>query len=329
MTSSAFAQAPAGEDAPAGEAAPAPEADQAPAEEAPAEEAAEDPRLVEARERIARGEQLYEEGNFDAALQEFLRTRELLQGHQLRFLVLYNMARCEERLFRYGEAMDHYRAFLSEGGEFTEHAADVRAKIELLEGLLGRVTISVNLRAYEVWVDGRKIGETLTEILVPGGTHTIEIRADGYTDKQEQVDVAAQSEATVDFQMERLAEEYEGLPPALFFATAGAAVAAAVGGLAFGLVAVNKSGETDGRTPHLATPGERNAIQRNARNADILFGTAALLATTAIIFAVLADWDDEEDPNMVSEGAEEAGLRLQVAPMVGPQAGGVALGGQF
>ncbi len=321
----AMAQEPVGEEGAAGEAADVEAEAEAPA----AEEPAEDPRIAEARERIARGEALYEENNYEAALAEFNTTRELLRGHQLRFLVLYNIARCQERLFRYSEAMASYASFLEEGGAFTDHAADVRAKIELLNGLLGTVRITVNLRNYEVWVDSRRIGENQTEILVPGGAHVVEIRSDGYTPEQQEVQVAAQSEATATFELERLAEEYEGLPPVLFWVTAGAAVGAALGGMAFGLVALNKGNEPDGRSPRLATADEVDSIQRNARNADILFGTAALLATTAIIFAVLTDWDDEEDPNAISTDEAEARLRLQVAPIVSRTAAGLSLGGSF
>ena len=95
--------------------------------ETPAADADADARLAEARERIGRGEQLYADGSYEAALAEFTETLDLLRGHQLRYLVLYNMAKCQERLFLYDAALASYRAFLEQGGAFTELEGEVRA----------------------------------------------------------------------------------------------------------------------------------------------------------------------------------------------------------
>ncbi|HJL05611.1 MAG TPA: PEGA domain-containing protein [Polyangiaceae bacterium LLY-WYZ-15_(1-7)] len=339
----AFAQDPAGgEDAEAegaaaegaeGEPAAEAEADAAEGDAAEAEADAgdADPRLQEARERIARGEQLYAEESYEAALAEFNETLDLLRGHQLRFLVLYNIAKCQERLFRYQDALTAYRGFLEQGGAFSELAAEVRAKIELLEGLLGTVTLRVSVPTYEVWVDDRLIGESETEILLPGGSHTVEIRAEGYVPAQQQVNVAAQAERSLTFELERLAEEFEGLSPALFWTGAAVTLLAVAGGAAFGLKALNESNDIDSRDPALATRGEIDDVRRFSRNADIFFGVAGLAATTTIIFALFTDWggDDEDDPAAPAEDEAEAGLQLRLAPSIGQDGAGLTLGGRF
>lgn len=280
------------------------------------------PQLVEARERIARAESLYDSESYDAALAEFQRALALLEGHEMRFFVLFNIGRCQEKLFRYSEAMASYRGFLEQGGADTEYAPQVTAKIDLLEGLLGTVRVSVNIRGYELWVDDRMVGTDVTEILVPGGSHVVEIRAEGYVQAQQQVDVAARDESELSFEMEELAEEFEGLHPGLFWTGVGVTVVALAGGIAFGAQALSRSNDVGSREPSIATSAEVDDIKSSARNADILFGIAALAATTTVIFAVFTNFggDDGDDD-------EEASVRVQ--PAAGPGGAGVSIQGSF
>ena len=282
-----------------------------------------DARLAEARERIARGEQLYTDGSYEAALAEFTETLELLRGHQLRYLVLYNMAKCQERLFLYDAALASYRAFLEQGGAFTELEGEVRAKIDMLDGLLGTVRISVDVRNYEVWLDDRRVGEGLDAILVPGGTHKVEIRAEGYVPAQQEVQVAARAERTVTFELERLAEEFEGLPPALFWSATGVAVVAAGVGVGFGIRALQQRSDVDARMPALGTASVASGIRKSALLADVMFGVAGGAAIAALMFALFTEWGDDDD----EESAGEATVRLNVSPS---RTGlGVGLGGSF
>ena len=48
-------------------------------------------------------------GNFDGALAEYTHIYALLETHERRFFVLFNMGRCNERLFRYAEALEMAR----------------------------------------------------------------------------------------------------------------------------------------------------------------------------------------------------------------------------
>ncbi|MCB9633319.1 MAG: PEGA domain-containing protein [Sandaracinus sp.] len=289
--------------------------------ETPAADADADARLAEARERIGRGEQLYADGSYEAALAEFTETLDLLRGHQLRYLVLYNMAKCQERLFLYDAALASYRAFLEQGGAFTELEGEVRAKIDMLDGLLGTVRVSVNARNYEVWVDDRRVGEGLDTFLVPGGTHKVEIRADGYVPAQQEVQVAARAERSLNFELERLAEEFEGLSPVLFWSATGVAVVAVGVGAGFGIRALQQRSDVDARTPPLGTDGESDDIRKSALLADVMFAVAGAAAITAVIFALFTDWgDDDDDPSATR-------LRLDVGPTRGGL--GVGLGGSF
>lgn len=90
------------------------------------------PNMVEARERMVRGEALFVAGNFDAALAEFQRAYELAGDHPNRYLVLYNIGQCHELSFRSDEALRVYREYLRLGGDEAEDRENVEAHVEEL-----------------------------------------------------------------------------------------------------------------------------------------------------------------------------------------------------
>ncbi len=302
---------------------------EAEAEEAPAEP--EDPNVVEARERIARANELFNNENYDAAVAEFIEILELLGDHPVRFQVLYNIAKSYEALFRYGKAMEYYEQFLAEGGGETALAPEVNAKIQLLEGLLGTILIVVDVPEYEVWVDDRVVGNDLERVLVPGGSHVVEIRAPGYVPNQREVQVPARSERTVEFELEELAEEFEGLPSWMFWTATGFAVASAGVGVAYGVLALMRRNEIDEFKDNRfggvgdVDESDREEVRSLARNADIFYGAALLFGTAAIIFAVFTEWGDEEEGE--ADATDEATLRL--TPAFSRDSAGLWLEGTF
>jgi len=301
---------------------------EAEAEEAPAEP--EDSNVVEARERIARANELFNDENYDAAVAEFIEILELLGEHPVRFQVLYNIAKSYEALFRYGKAMEYYEHFLEEGGGETALAPEVNAKIELLQGLLGTILIVVDVPDYEVWVDDRMVGRNLERVLVPGGSHVVEIRAPGFVQNQQEVQVPARAERTVTFELEELAEEFEGLPSWMFWTATGAAVLAAAGGVVYGVLAITRRNEIDDLLNNefggvgSVGPEDREDVKNLSRNADIFFGTALLLGTAAVIFAVFTEWGDED-----ADGDADEGASFRLSPAVGRDSAGLWLEGTF
>jgi len=298
------------------------------AEEAPAEP--EDPNVVEARERIARANELFDNENYDAAVAEFIEILELLGEHPVRFQVLYNIAKSYEALFRYGRAMEYYRLFLAEGGSETALAPEVNAKVQLLEGLLGTILIVVDVPEYEVWVDDQVVGANLERVLVPGGSHVVEIRAPGFVPTQKEVQVPARAERTVEFELEELAEEFEGLPRWMFWTATGLAVASAGVGVAWGVLALLRRNEIKELKRNefggVGSVGEEDQeeVRNLARNADIFYGAALLFGTAAIIFAVFTEWDDEEEGE-----DDEVETELRLAPAIGRDSAGLWLEGTF
>ena len=303
------------------DAAPGP--DQAEQVEAAPEEP-QPPNMVEANERVARGEALFEQGDFDAALAEFERAYEVIGEHPARYIVLYNIGQAHERRFRYDLAMRYYRRYLEEGGPQAEDRATVEATIRTLEGLLATIHVTVNVPEAEVWVGDRQVGTAPGEVLVPGGRHVVEVRAPGYVPAQQEVQVPPRSEQTVAFELTRLADEYRGLSPVYFWGSTGLAVVALGLGVTFGLMASAEHSSledmaADPARRWLVTDEDNARVARLALIADIGFGAAVLFAATAMVLAFQTDWGGGDEP--------PSQARLRVAPAVGQGTAGLTVSG--
>lgn len=256
----------------------------------------------EAKERVGRAEKLYEAGNYDAALTEFQRAYETMLGHPARPYVLYNVARCQERLYRYDAAISSYKEYLKIAGPEESDRPKVEATIENLEGFLGTISLSVgakkdaSIQSYEVWVDGHLVGENIKQFLIPGGTHQVEIRAEGFEGASQEVQVPARDQRSVSFTLAPLAKEYHGISRTYFYTAAGLTVAAAATGTVFGLVTLSKRRDIDQKEPEAVTDDDVDGLKRSALYADIFFISAGVLATSATILAFLTDWSQKESP---------------------------------
>lgn len=317
------------------QAAPVQEAPPQAAEEAPAPP--DSPELVEARQHIASGEAFLEAENYDAALVEFQRAYDLLEGNPIRFIVLFNIGQCHERMFRYDLALDFYRRYLAEGGADAEDRATVEATIRTLDGLLATLVITANVPNTEVWVDERQVA-TLSaenrEVRIPGGVHTVELRMRGYVPEQQQVQVAARSRTDISFTLERLSDEYKGISPLLFWISGGTAVACALGGAVVGILALTASQDLQARRDDVTNPdrflitdADNENVRTLALTADILFGAAVLFGATAFTLAFLTNWGGEN--GAAADRPAPTVARLHVAPAVGPTSAGVSAFGTF
>jgi tetratricopeptide (TPR) repeat protein len=295
------------------------------------------PQLVEARQHIASGEAFLTAENYDAALVEFQRAYDLLEGNPIRFIVLFNIGQCHERMFRYDLALEFYRRYLSEGGDNAEDRATVEATIRALEGLLATLVITTNVPNAEVWVDDRQVA-TLSaddrEVRIPGGVHTVQLRLRGYAPEQQQVQVAARSRTEVTFTLARLSDEYKGIDPWLFWTSGGVSVACAIGGAIVGVLALTESQSLQARANDLSNPdrflitaADNDRVKTLALTADILFGSALLFGATAFTLAFLTNWESGT-PN--ADGAPPAtAARLRVTPAIGATSAGVSVSGVF
>jgi len=291
-------------------------------------EAQDPPNVVQAREHLNRGTALLDQENYDAALVEFMRAYDLVGEHPARPLILFNIARAHERLFRYDQALEYYSRFLQEAPPDAPQRGEVQGTMRALEGLLATVQITSNVPA-EIWVDDREVGTSPGSVRIPGGSHVVLLRAEGYQDSRQQIQVAARETRALTFNLGELAAQYRGISSVFFWGATGLAAAAALAGGGMGIAALARRGDVDAQ---LADPARRQdggaleaargEIETYALVADVLFGTAGVFAITAVVLAFLTDWGGAP--------AEEASTAdLQLVPVVGPSFTGLSLGGSF
>ncbi len=282
----------------------------------------------EARERIRRGMDLLERGDYDAALAEFERVHELLRGHPLRFRVLLNIARAHEKRQRYDLALDYYHRYLREGGARVPDRARVEATIETLRGFLATLRIESNVPA-QVWVDDRLMGEAPGEVLVPGGRHVVELRAEGYEPARAEVQVPPRAERALTFEMKKLADEYRGLPRAYFWSATSLAGALAVASAIFGartlLLRSDLQTRLDDPTERLRVTGEDyDALASSALVADVLLLGTVLVAGGAVLLGLNTDWSGGA-PSPYEADHEEVGAGAGATALSGPTTSGGTL----
>jgi tetratricopeptide (TPR) repeat protein len=286
------------------------------------------PNVVQAREHLERGDALLDREDYDAALAEYERAYEVVGDHPFRYSILFNIGKAHEKRFRYDLALEYYRRYLDEGGPEAEDRPTVEATISALEGLLATIVVQVNVPEAEVWVDDRRVGTAPGEVLVPGGRHTVELRAEGYTAAQQEIQLPARARETLTFELVELAEEYTGISPAFFWTAVSLSAASLTVGAVFGFLTLNKRSQADeiNDDPIDMLEGGRleqiqGDIQDLALVADIFFGGALLFGGGAVVLALLTDWGDEDTE------AESARLRLD--PVLTGESGGLVLTGAF
>lgn len=318
------------------------EAEAAP-EAAPEAEDAPDPRLEEARDRFRQGLALARAGNCRGAIAELNASLEIVERPN----TLYNIARCHEELFRYDLAVRSYERYLAIAPAEAEDRAAVEATMRSLSNLLGTIVVASNVEA-EVWIGDRVVGRAPGEVLVPGGRHAIELRAEGYIAARREVEVAGRGRASVSFELEQAEvtnvtnvtnvegdvniTEEGGAPPAVFYTTLGLTAAAGVAALAFGARAIASSGRTENLDP-LDRAGIEAGNQRTKDAqllTDVFLGVAGAFAVTTVVLYFLTDFDGDPDPDEARERERES-REAEVTPSawVGPGAGGVAVQGRF
>lgn len=277
--------------------------------------------LVKAREHVARGESLFDAGNFAGALVEFERAYALLAGHPVRYQTLYNLALCHERLFQYTEALTYYERYLREGGSEASDAEAVRAALRSLDGLLGTIVLSIGAEenrpapAVELWLDGRKAATVHRVLRVPSGRHRLEVRAEGYEPELREVTVSAREEVSVSIE---LAAVERGLSRAVFWSAAGATAAVGITTAVLGGRTLALRSELR-REPELTrTSADREALRNHALATDVGLLTTGVFALGTTLLYFLTDWRSEPEARAAVQG-----LRIE------PLGAGLALTGRF
>jgi tetratricopeptide (TPR) repeat protein len=283
-----------------------------------------DPRMAEARARFDPAIAIFDQGDYAGALAEFERIHQLLEGHPRRFFVLYNIARCQEALFRYDAAIDTYERYLREGGAGTEQAQDARERITTLGQRLATLIVESNVAA-EVWIDDHLVGNAPGSVRVTAGSHRVELRARGYAPARQPLQIAARTQETLRFSLDRVSA---GLSPAFFLSGAGLTLVAAGVGTGFGVAALSERGTISSRLAS-SDPSQRfqvtqaqiAAMEQTAILADVFFGAALLFGVASTVLLFVTDWGGGD--------ASSASASVQLAPFASDHAAGLLLGGTF
>ena len=151
---------------------------------APAHEPAE---MREAREHFSRGIALFEHGDHNGALAEFLRAQ-TLSG---RPGIWFNIGASYQALHRYPEALDALRRYLAEAPRSNpRQRADAERSLQEIEALIAHLRIAVEPAGATTLLDGVPVPNG-ADIAVGPGRHRIESTADGYQTAREEVIIAS------------------------------------------------------------------------------------------------------------------------------------------
>jgi tetratricopeptide (TPR) repeat protein len=153
----------------------------------------------EASRRFQRGVQLYNEGDFRAALVEFRRAYALLP----RASALYNIGQTEFQLREYAAALQTLERFLAETGKQAPHHAEVQQTVEVLRDRVGRIDLTSDRDGCDVLLDEQAAGTTpLPEsLLVSIGRRRVIVVCPGGPRAAREVEVAARETVRVSLRL--------------------------------------------------------------------------------------------------------------------------------
>lgn len=159
---------------------------------------------AEAEASFRRGLDLLKEDAWQAALAEFLRSRELFPTRN----ATNNAAYCLRRLKRFDEALDMYEAMLREYPDLdAEKKAAAQKEVAELRGLVGTIDVVGAEPGASIVVDGRPRPDypLIDPLRVAAGTHTIRLFKEGFRPFESRVDVAGGQTVRVSAKMPALA----------------------------------------------------------------------------------------------------------------------------
>ncbi|MBI5490937.1 MAG: tetratricopeptide repeat protein [Deltaproteobacteria bacterium] len=137
-----------------------------------------DPLLAEAGRRFDLGVAYYDEGRYDAALAEFLRSYEITGE----WSVLYNLGQVCVALARNADAAGYFERYLALGAADidSDRRAEVQSALASLDPLVARIRVDVDVDGAIVLLDGVERGSSPLPgpLLVDPGSHLVEVRDD-------------------------------------------------------------------------------------------------------------------------------------------------------
>ncbi len=288
-----------------------------------------------ARQLYATGQALFDSGQFAQAEASFRGAYEAVPNP----VVLRAIAAAQERQGNVGQAAQTLQQYLRDNPNATDRA-EVERHITELAGRPAVLAVNSTPPGAQIIVDGQPTGQTTpTELSLPAGEHTIEIRLDGYQTVQQAFTAQASTRARMEVPLTPGGGDALGQqggdgataggggggggagsdePTVEVWVTAGIAAAALISGTVFGFLALSEQSNFDNTpTNEIADRGELFALI-----ADISFGAAILAAGTAIVLYIVerSSGGSSTQTSMI----EHDDLRLDISPWAAQSGGGVA-----
>lgn len=136
-----------------------------------------DDAIESARAHFSQGVAEFEKGDYEAACALFRRA----DGEHHAPVIVYNIARSEERLDHPQAAVDSYDAYLREAGESGEFASAAALAMAQIRARSPRLKIETNPPGARVFVDSVEASEkSPTSVLVTVGHHRVSAEGDGW-----------------------------------------------------------------------------------------------------------------------------------------------------
>jgi len=285
-----------------------------------------DEPLARARALVAIAEPLFLAGHYAAALAEYSRAYQILDGHPRQYWVLHNLAACNERLFRYDLAVEQYEEYLRRAPATEADRAEVSAILRTLRSLLATLVVESSV-AGEVWLDDRRLGAAPGRWRAPAGRHIVEVRAPSYESQRREVQLDPGQLQVNRFQLQRLSTS-TGPPPAYFWIAVGLTGAATVVGASAGFATLSAREQGRERAAlYLDTQAEAERTRHWALASDAAFGAAVLFGATASVLYFVTDWPNSRASEPPARGPS-AHRSFDVA-LAAPGGFGATLRGRF
>lgn len=167
------------------------------------------PQRKEAATHYQRGVSLSKDGDFQAALAEFRAAHQAAPS----FEVLFNIAFCERRTFKYGQSLRTFAEYLKQGG--AKVAADRRAavakEIEAIRALTAPIAVIVEGEPASISVDGEREGSTPLIDFIPlgPGKHVVRAEREGDVAEERAIEVVSGQAQAVQFKLRSLTRPME------------------------------------------------------------------------------------------------------------------------
>jgi hypothetical protein len=309
------------------------------------------PQVKEATTRFERGLALFDDGDFDAALVEFIRAYDLSPTYK----ILYNIAKIERVKNDYSSALTHFERYLSEGGGEipADRREEVEKEIKVLKDRVAEVSIKANVDGAAVYVDGtpvcgaRMVDPTCTgttplksPVVINPGTRKITATKRGYQDAATQITVAGGDKNLVKLDLFDLKPPAEDTGPRNRAIVAWSMTGAlAIGAGVMGVLTLNKKNTYDedrdkvgcqgqnldtalcNRDTFATLDSDKSDTKTFALVTDILTGAAVVAGGISIYLTVKAA--NKTEPEQERTALKLRSLRVSAAP------GGAVLNGSF